>query len=124
MIIVETVIATLLSVLIAFLGYKVYSLKAANKDIVLSLLQETLDKAALAEKVKETQDMINNTNIDDKDGFIKFLSQSREWAFEYIENVQAAIIKLDVGMKAQDQAQILEAYNELLKFMPEEEKIN
>ena len=32
--------------------------------------------------------------IEETDGFLKFVTESREWAFKYIEDVQSAIIKL------------------------------
>lgn len=117
-IIIETILATLASVTIAFLGYRVYALKQANHKLVMSFIQESADKEVVAKKLDETVAMINNTNVEDKDGFIKFLSQSREWAFEYIENVQTAIKVLDEAMQSKDDEEINQSYQELLKFIP------
>jgi hypothetical protein len=117
-IIIETVLATLASVTIAFLGYRVYSLKKSNEKLVMSFIQESADKEIIEQKLDQTVSMINNTNVEDKDGFIKFLSQSREWAFEYIENVQTAIKVLDEAMQSKDDEEINQSYQELLKFIP------
>lgn len=119
-VIIETVLATLALVTIALLGYQVYSLKNTNRKLVMSFLQETADKEIVAKKLDETVAMINNTNVEDKDGFIKFLSQSREWAFDYIENVQGAIKVLDEAMQSKNDEEINKSYQELLKFIPEE----
>lgn len=119
-IIIETILATLASVTIAFLGYRVYALKQANHKLVMSFIQESADKEVVAKKLDETVAMINNTNVEDKDGFIKFLSQSREWAFEYIENVQGAIKVLEEAMQSKNDEEINRSYQELLKFIPEE----
>lgn len=117
--IIETIIGTLVSVVIAYLSYRIYVLKKSNKDLLMSALQATIDKSSISSKLQETVSMINSTNIEDKDGFIKFLSQSREWAFDYIENVQTAIESLDVAMQKQDEVQIRESYLGLLKYLPE-----
>lgn len=119
--IIETVIGTLLIVLIAFLSYRVYSLKRMNNDLVATVLQEGIDKNAISQKLQDTLDLINNTNVEDKDGFIRFLSQSRQWAFDYIEDVQLAIAKLSEAMETSDEQKILEAYNNIITYMPSED---
>jgi hypothetical protein len=51
----------------------------------------------LAMSLVRVQDVFNNTNQKEsdndvhKENFIKFLSDSRDWAYEYIEDVQASI---------------------------------
>lgn len=121
-VIIETVLATLASVIIAYLGYRVYSLKQINHQLISDLLQQSVDRNAIASKLEETVTMVNNTSVEDKDGFIKFLSQSREWAFDYIEKVQAAIKVLHVAMNSGDEVAIATAYNELTKFLPDEQE--
>jgi len=120
--IMEPVVATLTSVLIGFLVYNIYKLKEGNKSLAALLIQESFDKAVLSEKLKDTLTIINNSNVDDKDGFIKFLSQSRDWAFEYIENAQSMMLALDSAMKTDDPEQIDKAYHELMKLLPDEDK--
>jgi hypothetical protein len=119
--IIETVIGTLLSVLIAILVYKIYSLKKANRVLVASFLQSNLDKEMISKKLQQTVDSINNANLEDKDGFIKFLSESREWAFSYIENVQASIDELAKAREASDEEKLSLAYEKLLAHLPKED---
>jgi hypothetical protein len=119
--IIQTVIGTLLSVLIAFLVYKVYTLKKANRGLATSFIQATLDKEMVAKKLQQTIDSINNANLEDKDGFIKFLSESREWAFSYIENVQASIEELAKARESADEDKLSLAYEKLLAHLPKDD---
>lgn len=119
-IIVETVIGTILLVVIALLSYRVINLKKLSQELTMSFLEISMEKDVALEKLSKTLQKIDHTNLEDKDGFIKFLSESRQWAFEYIENVQYAIKELSVAMDASDEKQILEAYNQIMKYMPEE----
>ena len=119
-IIVEVVIGTLASVLIAILLLKMYSLKKDRDTLMVMMIQANIDKNVVSKKLEDTLAVVNNTNIEDKDGFIRFLSQSREWAFGYIEDVQGSIKNLSTAMDSGDEAKISSAYHELLKHMPEE----
>lgn len=118
--IIETVIATLVSVLIAFLIYRIYTLQKVNKALATSFLQASLDKDLIANKLKETVFAVNNTNIEDKDGFIRFLSESREWAFAYIEEVQDSIKELEAAVNSKDSDKLEAAHKRLIAQMPEE----
>ena len=91
--------------------------------------------------LKETIDGGIDKDADDihKENFIKFLSDSREWAFEYIENVQKQIKDfIDIADKqfaffdsygglAQDQLfydtmkSMSEEYKKLKALLPEED---
>lgn len=46
-------------------------------------------------KIQELEKQIEQLNLKDTDGFVKFISQSRDWAFEYIEEVQKALAEFD-----------------------------
>ena len=43
----------------------------------------------------ELEKQIEQLNLKESDGFVKFLSTSRDWAFEYIEEVQKALVEFD-----------------------------
>jgi hypothetical protein len=91
------------------------------------------------------QDFIAKNNIEfkndidiHKENFIKFLSDSRDWAFDYIEDVQKALDKFVVDVEPEMEyfkkygelssayplypgmKKIVEAYDELIKLMPVE----
>lgn len=119
-IIIETVVGTVLLVVIALLSYRVISLQKLSRQLTMNFLEASMEKDVALEKLSKVLQKIDHTNLEDKDGFIKFLAQSREWAFEYIENVQYAIKELSKAMDSSDEKQILEAYNQIIKYVPEE----
>lgn len=92
-----------------------------------------------AESTKSNQELTDNDIH--RENFIKFLSDSRDWAFTYIEDVQKGLTKfveevdptisyfddfssiqegnpLNIGMK-----KISAAYKDLKKFLPNESEI-
>jgi NTP pyrophosphatase (non-canonical NTP hydrolase) len=61
-----------------------------NKEIN----QLVADYIALSKKLEEAVKNADEKKIEQTDGFLKFVSESRDWAFQYIEEVQSAIVKL------------------------------
>jgi hypothetical protein len=59
-----------------------------NKRLSIKLKQAELDNVILVEYFGEQSRAEMKAENEIKDDFIKFLSDSRSWAFEYIENVQ------------------------------------
>lgn len=84
----------------------------ANKKIINNLNKDIEDLLA-----KMAQTKIENTN-----GFTKFLSESRDEAFKYIEEVQSAIEDLRSAMHSKDDKKIKEACEKVVLFLPD--KIN
>ena len=101
----------------------------------------------LAISLVRVEDLVNSTKKDEKDNdvhkenFIKFLSDSRDWAYEYIEDVQSSLNKfvdtVDADISYFDEygdtlsmarpdysamKNISTAYKELKKLLPIEEK--
>jgi hypothetical protein len=76
-----------------------------------------------------------------KENFLKFLSDSRDWAFEYIEDVQSGLIKFVDDIKPEidyfkeygdvvsmqpnyySMKKISEAYDELVKLLPKDDSV-
>lgn len=112
------------------------------KDANLALMKMYLASTSV-------QDLLNNNKISNevadndihKENFIKFLSDSRDWAFEYIENVQSTLSEFsdEVGPLIEyfdkygevlsnkrpdfdSMKKISKAYKELIKLLPEENK--
>jgi translation elongation factor EF-Ts len=99
-----------------------------------TLLQEYVDLTKSTKIKEESDDSIH------KENFIKFLSDSRLWAFEYIENVQKGLTKfvndVDADVSHFDEygealsmsrpdypsmKNISKAYKELKTLLPEDE---
>ena len=56
--------------------------------------------------------------FDIENGFIKFLSETRETAYEYIENVQISIAELKDAIESGNEENIAVAYKKLIDFLP------
>jgi hypothetical protein len=99
-----------------------------------TLLQEYVDLSKSTKTKEDSDDSIH------KENFIKFLSDSRLWAFEYIENVQKGLTKfvndVDADISYFDEygealsmsrpdypsmKNISKAYKELKTLLPEDE---
>jgi biopolymer transport protein ExbB/TolQ len=83
------------------------------RSVLKAAVQATIDKIALQDHIAKA------SNQEEPDGFVKFLSESREWAFTYIEEVQLAIKTLKEAMDSDDENRISDAYAELIKYLPE-----
>ena len=58
-------------------------------------IQAEMDKYLLTQKLEQISNEISTLKLSETDGFVKFISQSRDWAFQYIEEVQAALKEFD-----------------------------
>jgi hypothetical protein len=96
-----------------------------------SSMREAFDLSIQSPVSKEDQDI-------HKENFIKFLSDSRDWAFEYIEEVQGSLKKFAEEIEPEikyfeeygspvaiqpnyySMKKVVKAYRELIKLLPEE----
>jgi hypothetical protein len=65
-------------------------LRIRQRELFKKSLQLVADKELLLQKIESKQDEVD---IEKTDGFLKFVTQSREWAFDYINTVQSGIHK-------------------------------
>ncbi len=70
----------------------VFGLK--NRNLSKEVLQLRLDKLALLSSLEKEIEKNQSHSLENTDGFVRFLSESRDWAFTYIENVQQSIQEL------------------------------
>lgn len=114
-----------------------FRLRSKRKLLANDLLQQTLDKMALLQHVEKLNAEVQTKDIEQTDGFLKFISDSRDWAFEYIETVQGALEEFDKkisptleyystygtaveGLHTGLTKEISEAYAELKKILPKD----
>jgi hypothetical protein len=113
-------------------------LRSKTKKLTSQVIQISLDKAVISEELKRVLDQKDSESIEQTEGFLKFISQSRDWAFDYIEQVQAALLKFKNKVEPQilyaktygtvsGQSphtiiidRISDAYEDLVKVMPED----
>lgn len=100
---------------------------AAKKES--QLRSANIDKAIIMGELAKILDKESSKSVEETEGFLKFVSESRDWAFQYIEDVQKAIdeyrliadtmpISKDITVA---QAEELSAsYDKLISFLPEE----
>jgi hypothetical protein len=92
-------------------------IKLRNTKLTLSVAQLTIDKQALGDELDRLS-FISSNSVDIENGFIKFLSETRDSAYEYIENVQEAIAELQSAMESGNENDIAVAYKKLTDFLP------
>jgi hypothetical protein len=130
MYVVLSIIAIAPSILSIFLLLKILKLRNAIK--VLSVAYSKIESLS---SLKNNDDLNNDVH---KESFIKFLSDSRDWAYEYIKEVQDGIEKFvndiepeieyfdeygEVGSAYphyHSMKKISQSYKDLKKLLPEE----
>lgn len=117
-------------VLLCFFAYCSIVLFFRNKKQTKIIAQLVIDSETVAEQFAQ---YVAVKNIEDSEGFLRFVSQSRDWAFEYIEDVQGKlndfVEKVGPVMEYYDKYgrinenpsmnTIFDAYTELIKTLPE-----
>ena len=114
------------------------AIRSKNRKLSAEVIQIALDKAVISQRLKEELDKKDSDSIEQSEGFLKFISQSRDWAFDYIEQVQAALLEFKNRVEPQILYaktygtttgesphtiiidRISDAYDELAKIMPED----
>lgn len=113
-----------------------FSLKLSSAS--QKLIQAHIDNNILAEKLFETSARIIVKKETDSDAFLKFISDSRDWAYQYIDEVQEGINKFISEIEPEiayfdeygvvgsafphyhSMKKISGAYKELKKLLPED----
>lgn len=106
---------------VAILAVNNIRLYFSNKKLMESLIQSTLEKLNLQDALDKLANEYDLISMQESDGFVKFLSDSRESAFSYIEEVQQSIKQLSLAMDSDSEDAIKVAYTTLLKYLPKEE---
>jgi cell division protein FtsB len=101
-----------------------------RKKMIYTNAQLAADKLILEKKINELVLEKEKTALSQNDGFVKFISQSREKAFEYIEDVQASLYELKLmrdalesEMKPGDFELLRNTIDNILKHLPNEDSV-
>lgn len=104
--------------------------------------QSVADYIALSQKLEEALKNKDEKKIEQTEGFLKFVSESRDWAFQYIERVQIAIknfqdvfhpvaeryykekkvYNMPTAIDQEEFGNLFEAYKKLIEELPDEGK--
>lgn len=110
-------IIALLSLGLAITASLSLVLRIKNTRLIAQSAQLVIDKQSILEELDRAS-FISQNSTDIENGFIKFLSESRDSAFEYIKDVQEAVSELKVAMESDNEEQIAMAYHKLITFLP------
>ena len=125
---IDIIAYILLSMAIFYLAYSNFMQRQKQKELSSKHLQALLDLQSMKKELEKAITEINNVKLEKDDGFVKFLSESRDWAFQYIESTQAVISIFDSELKAildsedkpaQKVTKIRQAHKDLLAILPE-----
>jgi hypothetical protein len=126
------------SILIIVLVIRLYWTGKTTRSLVFELTKANKEKLyamQMLEKLIEEQD---TQTLEKTDGFLKFVSDSRDWAFSYIEDVQNKLSEFDLKMADIERyysvygpdmpgvhidllKQVSEAYADLKSVLPKED---
>lgn len=112
--------------------------KRRKAKILAFVVDQEIRYLDIQKELQIVRDEQLSKDIEKTDGFLKFVSDSREWAFSYIEDVQYKIAKFDKdiesildyyslydsnaqGVHVDLAKQVSEAYAELKSVLPKEE---
>ena len=90
---IDFIIFALIVLVVVTLLISVVKLRLKNRRLAAELLQATLDQNILLTKLAEELKKKEDVSLEKTDGFLKFISESRDLAFEYIETIQEALVK-------------------------------
>jgi hypothetical protein len=112
-------------------------IKTRSESIQLKL--QIIDLIQKNELLKKALDSRESQQVEKTEGFLNFITQSRDWAFEYIEEVQNGLTKFVKDIEPEieyfkeygdvtsmqpnyySMKKITESYEELKKLLPEDE---
>ena len=131
---IETIAIATLSIAVVVLTALFVRQKFLSYKLAENVLQLIIDNDMILKGIEERKD---KKDIEQTEGFVKFLSESREWAFEYIETVQNGLAKfvetagprleyfdkygrVTTSPHVEGLEDILAAYRELQKLLPEQ----
>jgi hypothetical protein len=107
-----------MSIFIALLLFFVIKLSLNNRKLLAQALKSEMDRIMTMVQLEKMQ---GSNDVEKTDGFLKFVSDSRDWAFQYIEDIQKALVEYDAALSTDDAKIINEAYKKLMSMLPDDE---
>ena len=127
---IELFVYATVTICIAILTYSYFNIFFKYKKVVTFLAQSELEREYFKAKLSEYAEHKESKNVEKTEGFVRFISQSRDWAFKYIEDVQKDLESLKelfevTGCMPKDLNQAKDLNERVLKILshlPKEEK--
>jgi hypothetical protein len=110
---------------VGFLVVKYLQTKKSKDYLISLLVQAEIDKNIYVDRLAKELELKDSQAIESTDGFLNFVSQSRDWAYEYIENVQKELKEVFSTIDNSEKKTlkiILAELNKLRNLLPEEKE--
>ncbi len=120
-IIVNSIVYGLLVLLIGYLGFRNIFLRRKIQEAITDKLQANVNANIVRSEYTRALQEIENMKQEKSDDFFKFLSNSRDWALEYIEDAQEKISEFD--KQIQEIAEWNRTYGSVVGDTPHSSKI-
>ena len=91
----EIVLYVLVTVVLFYFVYAFIGFYMSNNQLRSQLKQAEIGRDHFKNKLLEQISIKESKKLEQTEGFFRFISQSRDWAFTYIEDVQKAIQELN-----------------------------
>jgi hypothetical protein len=123
--------------LLFFVSADSFKVRLKNRKLNKEINRGILEYMILAKKYEDTVKDNDGSVIEKTEGFLKFVSESRDWAFQYIERVQIAIKNFqdifhpfaieyykdkEKPVSQEEFGKLFEAYKKLIEELPDEGK--
>lgn len=95
MALIDMLLYAILSVGVVVLASYVVVVRRKYHTTLLQLMQAGIDKQLLITKLSEALDTIHQKPVEQTDGFMKFMTDSRDFAFSFIETMQEALAEFE-----------------------------
>lgn len=90
----EAVVFSLSIISFLTVAYLYISLRVRHNNLVVHYVNVEMEKELFKQKLTEEISRRDSKKLEQTEGFVRFISQSRDAAYDYIENVQKDIAEL------------------------------
>ena len=135
---IELVAFSIFTIFFFMLIFKNVTLNIKLSESRMEVIRAHLDKTIISEKLIEVSEKKNKLDDPSSEAFLKFVSDSRDWAYQYIDEVQESLNKFITDIEPEilyfdtygdlmsaepnynSMKKISGAYKELKKMLPED----
>lgn len=93
------------------------------RQVNAKLQQAQIDSVIYLMEISKMMSERDAKTVEQTDGFLKFVSDSRDWAFDYIDKAQKTILEYDEALSSADAKAINEKYKALIDLLPKDDVI-
>ena len=124
----ELIMLALALMIISLLTIEIVGVKIKLRRVSGALLQSEINREAVEKRLLELLANTDSSNVEQTEGFLKFVSESRDAAFKYIEVVQESLKPLEeaIGLlgssqiKSADRKRAIEIIETAIKNLPDD----